>query len=110
MRFHSGAVGKATGATAPKNGIATPHVLCIQGAEGTIFTQNEHQYSDKGIVRGYHGYIATDGRPRPIEVSASDTSHGDATRTRNFLDAVERDTPLICSLEDKFRLMTSRIG
>ena len=103
MRFHSGAMGKATGATASKQGIATPHVLCIQGTQGTIFTQNEHQYSEKGHVKGYRGYIVTDGQPRPIEVSTSDTSHGDATRTRNILDAVDHDAPLVCSLEDSIR-------
>lgn len=103
MRFESGVVGKATGATASKQGLATPHVLCIQGTEGTIFTQNENQYTDKGQVRGYTGYIVTNGEQKPIEVSESDTSHGDATRTRNFLNAVTGDEPLICSLEDSIR-------
>ncbi|MBM4050097.1 MAG: Gfo/Idh/MocA family oxidoreductase [Planctomycetes bacterium] len=103
MRFHSGALGKATAATASNKGIATPHVLCIQGTDGTIFTQNEHQYSDKGLLRGYSGYIVTDGKPKPIEVAGRDTSHGDATRTRNFLNAIERGEPLICSLEDGIR-------
>ena len=103
MRFESGAIGKATGATASKQGIATPHVLCVQGTEGTVFTQNEHQYTDKGPVRGYTGYIVTNGEQTPIQVAESDTSHGDATRTRNFLDAVFEDEPLICSLEDSIR-------
>ena len=103
MRFESGAMGKATAASVSNKGIATPHVLCIQGTEGTIFTQNECQYSDKGLVRGYHGTIVADGKPQPIEVDTTDTSHGDATRTRNFLDAVERGEPLICSLEDSIR-------
>jgi len=103
MRFHSGALGKATAATASNQGIATPHVLCIQGEGGTIITQNEYQYSDKGKVRGYKGYIVTDGEQKPIEVTGTDTSHGDATRTRNFLNAIERGEPLICSLEDGIR-------
>ena len=103
MRFHSGAIGKATGATASNKGIATPHVLCIQGTEGTIFTQNEYQYSDERLVRGYTGTIVTDGKPRPIEVSDTDTSHGDAARTRNMLGAILHDEPLICSLEDGIR-------
>ncbi|MCK5802901.1 MAG: Gfo/Idh/MocA family oxidoreductase [Lentisphaeria bacterium] len=103
MRFESGVIGKATGGSAPKQGLATPHVLCIQGTEGTIFTQNENQYTDKGPVRGYTGYIVTKGEQKPIEVSESDTSHGDATRTRNFLDAITGDAPLICSLEDSIR-------
>ena len=103
MRFHSGALGKATGATASTKGLATPHVLCIQGTEGTLYTQNEYQYSDQGLLKGYHGYLVTDGKPQPIEVSETDTSHGDATRTRNFLDAILRDEPLICDLEDGIR-------
>jgi len=36
-------------------------------------------------------------------VTGTDTSHGDATRTRNFLNAIERGEPLICSLEDGIR-------
>jgi len=103
LRFHSGAIGKATAANASKKGIATPHVLCIQGAEGTIFTQNEHQYTDKGTVKGYHGYLVTDGTPQPIDVSDADTSHGDMTRTRNMLDAIQSDAPLICDLDDGIR-------
>lgn len=103
MRFHSGALGKATGATASNKGIATPHVLCIQGTEGTIFTQNEYQYTDERLVRGYTGTIVTDGKPKPIQVSDTDTSHGDATRTRNFLGAILDGEPLVCSLEDGIR-------
>ena len=103
MRFDSGVMGKATGATASSQGIATPHVLCVQGTEGTIFTQNENQYTDKGTVQGYRGYIVTGGKQRPIEVTESDTSHGDATRTRNLLNAIRDDEPLICSLEDSIR-------
>ena len=103
MRFESGVIGKATGGSASKQGLTTPHVLCIQGTEGTIFTQNENQYTDKGPVRGYTGYIVTKGEQKPIEVNESDTSHGDATRTRNFLDAITEDAPLICSLEDSIR-------
>ncbi|MEW6357920.1 MAG: Gfo/Idh/MocA family oxidoreductase [Planctomycetota bacterium] len=103
LRFQSGCIGKATAANASKKGIATPHVLCIQGAEGTIFTQNEHQYTDKGAVKGYNGYIVTDGKPKRIDVADADTSHGDRTRTRNVLNAIENDEPLICSLEDGIR-------
>ena len=103
MRFHSGMIGKATAATASSKGIATPHVLCIQGTEGTIITQNENQYTDEGTVTGYKGYLVTDGKQKPIEVSETDTSHGDATRTRNFLDAIAYGAPLICSLEDGIR-------
>ncbi|MDP6356741.1 MAG: Gfo/Idh/MocA family oxidoreductase [Planctomycetota bacterium] len=103
MRFQSGMIGKATAASASSKGIATPHVLCIQGTEGTIITQNERQYSDEGTMTGYNGYIVTDGKQRPIEAAETDTSHGDATRTRNFLDAIANDAPLICSLEDGIR-------
>ena len=103
MRFHSGALGKATSANTSSQGLTTPHVLCIQGTEGTIVTQNEYQYSDKDRVRGYTGTIVTNGEQRPIEVESTDTSHGDATRTRNFLDAIAHDAPLICGLEDGIR-------
>jgi len=103
MRFQCGALGKATAATASDRGIATPHVLCIQGTEGSIFTQNEYQYSDKGKVRGYNGYIVTGGQQRRVNVDGTDTSHGDAARTRNFLNAIRDDEPLICSLEDGIR-------
>ena len=36
-------------------------MLCIQGTKGTIYTQNEHQYTDKGLMKGYNGYLVTDG-------------------------------------------------
>ncbi len=100
MRFQSGAIGKTTAATASNQGIATPHVLCIQGTKGTIFTQNTYQEGDAWSVPGYHGYIVRDKRQKLIEVSGSDTGHGDSTRTQNFLDAVQKGTPLIAPLED----------
>ena len=100
MRFQNGAVGKATSATASNQGIATPHVLCIQGTEGTIFTQNTYQKGDAWSVPGYHGYIVKDKDQKPIEVSDKDTGHGDSTRTLNFLDAVQKGVTLIAPLED----------
>ena len=102
LRFHSGALGKATAATASNQGLATPHVLCIQGTLGTIFTQRSY-VSDSWSVGGYHGYIVTEGRQELISVSERDTGHGDATRTRNFLDAVFEGKPLIAPLEDAIR-------
>ncbi len=102
MRFQSGAFGKATAATASNQGLATPHVLCIQGTLGSIFTQNSYE-SDAWSVKGYHGYIVTEGRQELITVSESDTGHGDATRTRNFLDAVLEGKPLIAPLKDTIR-------
>ena len=103
MRFQNGALGKATAATASDQGIATPHVLCIQGTEGAIFTQNAYQEGDAWSVPGYHGYIVKEKRQEPIEVSGKDTGHGDSTRTQNFLDAVQKDEPLIAPLEDAVR-------
>ncbi|MFC1713395.1 Gfo/Idh/MocA family protein [Candidatus Poribacteria bacterium] len=100
MRFRNGAAGRATSATASNQGIATPHVLCIQGTEGTIFTQNTYQKGDAWSVPGYHGYIVRDKNQELIEVSGKDTGHGDSTRTQNFLDAVQKGTPLIAPLED----------
>ena len=100
MRFRNGAVGKTTAGMAPEQGIATPHVLCVQGTEGTIFTQNTYQEGDAWSVPGYHGYIVRDKVQEPIEVSTKDTGHGDRTRTLNFLDAVQKGGPLIAPLED----------
>ena len=102
MRFHSGALGKATAAVASNQGLATPHVLCIQGTQGSIFTQNSYQ-DDAWSVRGYHGYIVTEGQQELIPVSERDTGHGDATRTRNFLAAIFEGKPLIAPLEDAIR-------
>jgi len=102
MRFQSGALGKATAAVASNRGLATPHVLCIQGTLGSIFTQNTYK-SDAWSVSGYHGYIVTEGRQELISVSERDTGHGDATRTRNFLDAVLEGKPLIAPLKDAIR-------
>lgn len=103
MRFQSGAVGKATAGTASNQGIATPHVLCIQGTEGTIYTQNAYQEGDAWSVPGYHGAIVRGKRQEPIETPGRDTGHGDATRTLNFLDAVQKGAPLIAPLEDSVR-------
>jgi predicted dehydrogenase len=98
MRFESGAMGKATAGSASDDGLATPHVLSVQGTKGTLFTQNNRVTSAWG--GGYHGYTVIDGKQESIEVAESDTGHGDATRTRNFLDAVFHDAPLISPLED----------
>ena len=100
MRLLNGAVAKVTSATASNQGIATPHVLCIQGTEGTIFTQNTYQKGDAWSVPGYHGYMVKDKDQKPIEVSDKDTGHGDSTRTLNFLDAVQKGVTLIAPLED----------
>jgi predicted dehydrogenase len=113
MRFQNGALGKATAAVASNRGLATPHVLCIQGTQGSIFTQNTYNpptpfgkgdyKSDAWSVGGYHGYIVTEGHQELISVSERDTGHGDATRTRNFLSAILEGKPLIASLEDAIR-------
>ena len=103
MRFQSGATGKATAGTASDRGIATPHVLCIQGTEGSIFTQNAYQEGDAWSVPGYHGFMVRDKQQTPIEVGGKDTGHGDATRTLNFLDGVQKGTPMIAPLEDAVR-------
>ena len=52
---------------------------------------------------GYHGYIVRDNHQEPIEVSGQDTGHGDEARTLNFLDAVQKNVPLIATLEDSVR-------
>ena len=98
MRYESGAIGKAAAGSASDEGLATPHVLSVQGTEGTLFTQNNRVTSAWG--GGYHGYVVTGGEQKPIEVAESDTGHGDTTRTRNFLDAILQDAPLISPLED----------
>lgn len=99
MRFYSGVIGKATAGVASQEGLATPHVLCVQGTEGTLFTQNRRVVDAWGS-RGYHGFVVTGGEQRPIDVDTSDTGHGDHTRTQNFLDAVLDGAPLIAPLED----------
>ena len=98
LRYESGAIGKAAAGVTSDEGLATPHVLSVQGTKGTLFTQNNRVTSAWG--GGYHGYTVLGGRQEPIEVAESDTGHGDATRTRNFLDAVFSDAPLIAPLED----------
>lgn len=98
LRFVSGALGKAAAGVASDQGLATPHVLSVQGTQGTLFTQNNRVTSAWG--GGYHGYVVTGGKQEPIEVAESDTGHGDVNRTRNFLDAVFDGTPLIAPLED----------
>jgi hypothetical protein len=47
--------------------------------------------------------MVRDKKQEPIDVSATDTGHGDATRTVSFLDAVQKDVPLIAPLEDSVR-------
>jgi len=102
MRFHSGAIGKANAGVASDQGLATPHVLCVQGTTGTLFTQNT-RLKDAWGSGGYHGFLVTNGQQEPIAIDATDTGHGDATRTRNFLDAVFDGAPLISPLEDSVR-------
>jgi predicted dehydrogenase len=102
MRFHSGAIGKATAGTASDQGLASPHVLCVQGTAGTLFTQNS-RHTDAWGSGGYHGFLVTNGKQEPITVNTTDTGHGDANRTRNFLDAVFDGAPLISPLEDAIR-------
>jgi predicted dehydrogenase len=101
LRFESGAMGKATAGTASDRGLATPHVLSVQGTKGTLFTQNRRVDSAWG--GGYHGYTVLGGKQEPIVVAERDTGHGDRNRTRNFLDAVFDDAPLIAPLEDSVR-------
>jgi predicted dehydrogenase len=98
MRFESGSIGKATAGVASDEGLASPHVLSVQGTRGTLFTQNNRVTSAWG--GGYQGYLVTQGKQVPIQVAESDTGHGDVNRTRNFLDAVFDGTPLIAPLED----------
>ena len=98
LRFESGAIGKAMAGAASDEGLATPHVLSVQGTKGTLFTQNNRVTSAWG--GGYHGFVVTEGKQVPIEVAESDTGHGDTTRTRNFLDGVLDGAPLISPLED----------
>lgn len=98
LRYESGALGKAMAGTASDEGLATPHVLSVQGTKGTLFTQNNRVTSAWG--GGYYGFVVTEGKQVPIEVAETDTGHGDANRTRNFLDAVFHGAPLISALED----------
>jgi predicted dehydrogenase len=101
LRFESGAMGKATAGSASDQGLATPHVLSVQGTKGTLFTQ--YNRVDSAWGGGYHGYTVVGGTQAPIAVAERDTGHGDRNRTRNFLDAVFDDAPLIAPLEDSVR-------
>jgi len=99
MRFADGATGFATAGSAAKQGSRAPHVLCIQGDEGTITTENH-------LLRGkekYVGYLYRNGKRTRIRTKYEDNGHGDFTRCQNFLDAVQNGAPLIAPMSDAIR-------
>ena len=76
-------------------GLRNPTPLIVQGTKGTIHTA----MNSKGE---YTGMIADRDGQTPIDAS-KEAGHGDRTRTENIISAIEKDEPLICSLEDGIR-------
>jgi len=76
-------------------GLRNPTPVIVQGAEGTIYTA----MNSKGE---YTGMIADRDGQTPIDAS-KEAGHGDRTRTENIINAIKKDEPLICSLEDGIR-------
>jgi len=76
-------------------GLRNPTPLIVQGTKGTIHTA----MNSKGE---YTGTIADRDGQTPIDAS-KEAGHGDRTRTENIISAIEKDEPLICSLEDGIR-------
>ena len=66
--------------------------VCLQGTHGSIHTLMDKQGA-------YTGFLAHEDGETQIE-ARTDTGHGDRTRTENIMDAILRDEPLICSLQD----------
>jgi len=93
--FENKAMGILTTGVTSSWGLQNPTVLCIQGTEGTIHTvvNRQGEYTGTLIERDKETVIEAD----------KDTGHGDRTRTRNIINAIQEDEPLICPLEDSIR-------
>jgi len=97
IRFTSGALGVVLGGHTSTRGI--PHVtpLLVQGTEGTLYTSWDHFHHPKNPE--LKAYLISNGKRRVI-TARGHTSHGDLMRSRNFIDALRKDTPLICDMTD----------
>lgn len=102
FRHAGGATSHVIGGAAPKAGLAVPYPLCIQGTKGTIVTYQVHGKASWSAA-GYRGWVIADGKQRDITPKASDTGHGDLTRCRNFYNALVKNEPLICDMDDAIR-------
>jgi len=97
IRFVHGAFARVNPGPASTRGI--PHVtpLFVQGTEGTLYTSWDHFNRPKNPV--LKGYLVRDGK-RSVITAEGHTGHADVQRTRNFIDAVRKDAPLICDMTD----------
>jgi predicted dehydrogenase len=93
--FENRAMGVLTAESTSSWGSRNPTCLCLQGTEGTIHTVMDRQ-------GGYTGTLTTQDGETVIK-ARTDTGHGDRTRTENVVNAILRDEPLICPLEDSIR-------
>lgn len=102
FRHVNGSCSQVIGGSASKLGQAVPHVLCVQGTEGTLVTYNEMPVK-AGLPVAYRGHVIRKGKLKEFTPVSRDTFHGDVGRCRNFYDAIFKGTPLICDLLDGIR-------
>jgi predicted dehydrogenase len=76
-------------------GLRNPVPAIIQGTEGTIYTMMNSKGEYTGTIADREGQTGID--------ASKEAGHGDRTRTEDIIGAIERDEPLICSLEDGIR-------
>ncbi|HUW58095.1 MAG TPA: Gfo/Idh/MocA family oxidoreductase [Planctomycetota bacterium] len=97
IRFVKGALAQVNAGAASSRGI--PHVtpVLVQGTEGTLYTSWDHFHEKKKPV--LKAYLVSNGKRRVITAKGH-TGHGDHQRSRNFIDALRKDAPLICDMTD----------
>ena len=100
IRFVKGALGLVTSGSSATQGIPNVAPVLVQGTEGTIYTSWNHFDNPKDPV--LTAYLVSRGKRRVIR-RPQDSGHGDRTRVRNFIDALTKNAPLICDLEDGIR-------
>ena len=97
IRFVGGTFARVNPGPASKQGI--PHVTPVfaQGTEGTLYTSWDHfNHPKKPELKAY---LVRNGK-RSVITGSGHSGHGDDQRTRNFIDAVTKDTALICDMTD----------
>ena len=102
LRHEGDVLSQVIGASASKEGQSAPYVLCVQGSKGTLFTYNDFS-KQAGEPGAYRGHVIADGKREEFTPSAADSTHGDVGRSRNFVDAILNDEPLICDMVDAIR-------
>jgi myo-inositol 2-dehydrogenase/D-chiro-inositol 1-dehydrogenase len=100
IRFVKGALATVTSGASTTRGIPNVTPVLVQGTEGTIYTSWDHFDHPKNAV--LTGYLVSNGKRRVIR-APQDTGHGDRVRVRNFIDALKKNAPLICDIEDGIR-------